>query len=287
MSSKKLPKYWFPAAQLIVGALFSLAIVNFGDAFYAVTATYVAVMLSLISYWLENREVEVIAESQMLAHLSRNDYPIIDNVVGALKINEVLKINKELEKAVFELNSSQLDEYSEKAIETLLENKSGQLYYYAVHLVNEPYYLGIFGNDSPEDEDQKAFVAPQRKLLDKGGEVVRIFIFEPDYFSKNKEKCLAMLARHGEYYKGTKRKVTTLIYRPMHNEQLGNDISVISDLAAFEWIRSTNSKGYINGKCFIKKEDRGGIVDKFNKIRNRAISEKDFVLSVRRNDLLK
>ncbi|MCQ6957607.1 hypothetical protein [Mucilaginibacter aquariorum] len=281
MPQQKLPKHWFPLAQLIVGVIFAYSITRYGDTFYAYVTIYVSVMFSIIIFWLENREIDVISESQMLAHLKKKEYLTLDNIIGATKIKELLTIHEELDRSKFILNPSQLDDYTTKAIEDILERGIGKMGYYATHIVNDAYYVGIWGSSAPEEEDQRPFVEPQKKLLNRDGEVIRIFIIVSTYFNANREKVLQMLDHHDKYYDGTAKKITTLIYKPSRGELLGNDISIVSDNIVFEWIRDNSSRGYRNGNCYIMPVDTIQHIERFKTMKERAITKEQFLASLR------
>ena len=250
-------RHWFAfVSAIIVGVFAVLAEYQESHAFIF-CIIYMTVIWSVHSIWVDNWKRSVITEAQMLAWFRRIRHKGVNNVVSNNRIAEIYRLSNELESKTYVLSPREMEELTSKAIRDLCENRQHQLIYYAIHGVNSDKTLHTWDSESPEENQRDEFVRSQRQLLDAGGHLTRIFIFSRAYFVENAEKCIRMLKKHNEYYKGTASQVRTMVYlsNPQRDTSLTQDFAIVGNNMVFEWYRSLSSDNdYGNGKCFTDEE---------------------------------
>ncbi|MCG2616961.1 hypothetical protein LZZ85_21875 [Terrimonas sp. NA20] len=269
-SSNRLPKLFFPIFSLVIGSIYGAIMLNMSKPFEAITSFFVSITLSGLTLWIEFKAADIAAENQITGILSTMAFAKKRNLVWNLKIEQLLTEIEELDTQAIRLNESELEEYTCKLLKDIAKDSWGNKSYCATHIVNTDTYLNVWGKDCPYYKSMVDFVQPQKEILNKGGSVVRIFIFTEDYLTKHLTECEDMLAHHDSWFKGTKNKVTTLFLVAESLHLISNDITIVNNEYVFEWQRNlTADFGYAGGKCYIKS-DMKRYVDLFDKLKRGA-----------------
>lgn len=250
-------KYRYSIFTCIIGGIFAIVIREHSESFFSWCSIFVAVWLSAHDILSDSRSQSISDEAQLLALLNTDNYPLFKNVIVKRRIKDIERMRKQLHEKVFYFNRFEMEEYTNECVRALSQNFFLDKWYYATHMVDSEKSLGEWTTDSLEQNRRDEFVQTQIALINSGGKVIRIFIFDKVFFEQNKESCKQMLLKHRAYYEGTSEPVITkaCFHVSNHYDFKSKDLTVISNQFVFEWHRNSGTGNYDVGRCSISKSE--------------------------------
>ncbi|WP_143017165.1 hypothetical protein [Catalinimonas alkaloidigena] len=275
-----LKKHGFVIVSLVLGAFYSiLCLFFFNRVFVGVTTIYFTLLSSSFFLWLETRQIEIATKAQFMQFLSNRFNKVrCRNLVWIKKAISINRALEELTSGRIELSPDELDDYTIEVLNALVRENT-PVRYWATHNINNSKDIEVWGEKCPYRKYMNEFIEPQRNILNRGGEVVRIFIVSKDYASYNKNSLISMLEFHDKYYENTLHKVSTLVYVPSQKKVSDSDFTVINNDLAFEWIRSNDREfNYSRGFCYSgNKQNLEKYISNFSSMKSKSISKERII----------
>lgn len=273
---KALP---FSVVSAVVTVTYSAAcFLYFSQPFWGVTALCVGALLTFYPLYFDRQRADAIRDAQVAQYLRGAVPSERSNSVYRKKLEELRETLWEIERGQLRLTASELSAFAEQTLtEKLSEDRP--IRYWATHLVDSKRSCGIWGLPHSTYPWHKSYTECQRLLLDRGGEVVRLFIFDQAWLSDNLGLCEAMVDQHELSFSGSRRPVLTLASITHQGEGLDrDDLSIIDGVEVFLWKRSAEpqSIGFEGGEYITDKVRVSEIVRLWVRHRANACAPEDF-----------
>lgn len=261
MIKRLLTRYWFTWANILLGFIGAFIFQKVktpsdGNAVEFLIA-FITMSISLLSWWLEYREMELLSEAQIMNYLDNQKLHKDITAVGKNKLTDIYRIKSELKDKCYNLTYPEMEKYTNDVVNECKKGFSNIKTYHAIHNVNASYFREVWEFRETAEAKRDEFIESQRDFLNNGGEIIRIFIFDRPYFLDNKPQCLKLLDDHEKYYENTNTRIITLatLFDPMWDAHLTYDYTIIGNKVSFEWKRRLDNQGYSNGLCYVSKGD--------------------------------
>lgn len=104
----------------------------------------------------------------------------------------------------------------------------------------------------------KSYISAQRSFLDCGGQIVRVFLFDPHWLSSNLEAAKRLLQNHDSLFAGTAVHVTTRAAdRSAVARGTEDEFSILNQREVFLWERAGQGQPDVfSGGVYLTRAER-------------------------------
>jgi hypothetical protein len=263
----------FSIASAIITIAYSLGcLFYFNQPFWGYTALCVGALVTIYPLYFERQRINLITQTQIAEYLAENlpephGKSVIKQRLGYIK-NELDSIKS----GIVPLTYLEVGEFAELRMREKLSEKS-ETKYFALHIVDSDKSLNVWGKDYSEYPYLASYVAVQRNILDGGGSVTRLFLFDPDWLKKNVSNCRDAINRHNQLYAGTSKPIRTLCALMRRDvEQPRGDFSILDEKEVFFWERGSNidTGAYTIGQYIVAPNKVRNHVNKWRNLSDNA-----------------
>lgn len=196
-----------------------------------------------------------------------------DNTVLKRKLRHIRDELDSIETGSVPFSYDELSDAEDLRITERLSN-GGEINYCDIYIVESSKNLGFWGKAYSDYPNFARTIALQRQILDRGGSVTRLFIFEPRWLKDNLASCQDMIEHHNANYDATLKPITTLcaLIRG-RDESLRDDFSVLDEKEVFVWKRGSisDTNTFIGGQYVIAPDQVENYINIWRRLSGNAL----------------
>jgi len=250
----------------------------FNQPFWSFTALCLGTFITLYPFHLERQRLNLIAQTQLAEYLSENLPADKGKSVLRLKIRSIVSELELIRSGIVPLTHTQLA----YVVELRMKEKTAELNltkYYATHIVDSNESLGIWGNEYSPYANFSSYVGAQKRVLDNGGIVSRLFLFEPSWLKQHIKECRRTIERHEILFSDSIKPITTLCAFIPRDIKWGRaDFSILDEQEVFLWERAPIHEAgvFIQGQYIMNPSNIRDFVEEWNRLSTNALSPAEF-----------
>jgi hypothetical protein len=129
--------------------------------------------------------------------------------------------------------------------------------YWATHIVDSDVAHEVWSSELSKYPWLKSYVSAQRNFLDRGGRIVRVFLFDPHWLRSNLGAAVRLLRNHDSLFAGTLTPITTLAADRSAVTRGTEDVCILNQREVFVWGRAgQGQQDLFSGGLYVTRPDR-------------------------------
>lgn len=226
----------FAIFTAVLALLYALACFWFKEPFWGITSIFVGAMATAYPLYFDHQRVRVISLSQLAQFLAEGAPPDRGNSVFRRKLAAIKEDMDGIQRGIVPLSYAEISAYSESRLREIVAMPDTPSYW-TTHFVNSERSLKVWRPGDNTYKHRQSYVAPQKEVVMRGGEIIRIFVIEPTFFERERKACMEMLAAYDAEFAqaGGGRAQTRILIRVPGAEDLEEEIALLNNREAFLW----------------------------------------------------
>jgi hypothetical protein len=263
---------------VVTVAYSAICFLYFSEPFWGLTAICVGYLVTFYPLYFERQRIETIRHTQVAQYLHGVLPSGRSNSVYGRKLRDLHETLAAIERENLPLTPLELSAFVDQRLTEKLATAQTTRYW-VTHLVDSEQSWGVWGCSHSTYPYQRSYADRQRTLLENGGEIVRLFLFERKWLTGNLQQCREMLDRHRALFSGTKKPIIILASVPHQGDGfVKDDLSLIDSEEAFLWTRSDepHSTGYESGRYITNSNQVEALSSYWARISGNAYPPEEF-----------
>ncbi len=244
----------------------------FNQPFWGFTAICVGALVTVYPLYFEKQRIQLLNEVQLAEYISDNLPSSRSSLVIKSKLASIKADLDSIRAGIVPLTYSELAAAAEmRMAEKLSGDKETR--YFAIHIVDSVKSLGVWGKNYSEYPYLASYVAVQKRILNSGGTVLRLFLFDPNWLKQNVSLCRDAVSRHEHLYEGTETPIQTLCGLLRRDiEVLREDFSILDEQEVFYWERSSDldTSAFMGGQYIVSPSKVRSYVTRWRHLSDNA-----------------
>lgn len=270
------------AILIVISSTAYSALVAFNVDFKKVTAIYLSILLGLLPFYLKELGLiqikRLIQNTNFFLHGFFEQY-IHRNYVFKYSFEKILNIYEEMQKGTLTITNTEISKLIEIRAD---EEKTNNLIFLATIIITSDSDAKIWlDNKSDAYERISSYMNQQRKIVESGGIVKRIFIIKP-WCNDIKEKVIELEKRYNEFFNESANAQARFVNFKTANlhELVETELNFINKDEVFEWIPNPYDKEkqlFVKGKYHYKNNKAEALKYSWDNLYENSTSAEEFI----------
>lgn len=206
---------------------------KFDQPFAAVTAFCVGVVATFYPLYFEKQRHDALRDAQVAQYLGEQTLEH-ENPVFQKHIQLIKEQLESIAAGRLTLTAEQLEIYVDVQLSARTADRKPARYW-ATHFVDSEANALVWREAESVYGWLSTYVERQRTLLNAGGEVVRIFLFDENFMKNRRDLCEQITESHEKWFAGTRRPVTTLAALLPKHKMPRYEVTILDASEVFMW----------------------------------------------------